>query len=110
MTQKEKYWLKQVKKFKQSGIGQTEFCRINKIHPSSFSSNKTKLRRKGLLDHSSSQDLFIPIKKVESIKKGESNSITISISSGQEITFSSPPPIEWFVSLMDQLGKENVKH
>ncbi len=107
MTQKEKYWLKQVKKCEQSGLGQTEFCRVNQIHPSSFSSNKTKLRRKGFLDNSGPQDLFIPIKAKDFEKK---SSITISLLNGQEISFASPPPIDWFITLIDELGKENVKH
>ena len=107
VTHKQKHWIKLFKKFENSGLGQKEFCYRNKIKPSTFSSIKTQMRRKGLLDGPrQAEDMFIPLKKKNPIP----TSISIFLDNGQEISFASPPPVGWFISLMNELGKENVKH
>ena len=93
-TKSKDFWINHIKKHEESGLTQADYCKLHKIHKSSFSAQKSILKKNDLLDQ---EDPFI---EVDRTRKSQ---FTITLSSGHSLSFDHLPDVHWISQFLGQI-------
>jgi hypothetical protein len=105
LTTRKKFWLDHVRNQVQSNLSQSEYCRVHKINPKSFSAQKSILLKEFPLEENNPDNLFIPVKK-----KNLNDSVTVKLSSGIELSFDKLPDATWIANVVYEMSLKNDQH
>ena len=96
LTVKELYWYNHVATCLQSGMQQLDYCKKHDLNPKSFSVRKSEYfrRQKKMTEDTHN---FIPLESSPS-------TVTIKLSTGEEIKFDKMPDPSWVGSVLKELS------
>jgi hypothetical protein len=97
ISKSKKFWINHIQKFEQSNLSQSEYCKMKGINKSSFSAQKTELKRQGLI----SSDSASPFMSLQDAS--HSTRFSITLSSGHIITFDQLPDIKWITEFLGEV-------
>ena len=99
-SKSQQFWIDHLKNYKTSGLSQVEYCRLNNIKKSSFSAQKSQLKKVF------NKQNLLPTEMVP-LKRTTSSTFSIKIN-GFELNFNEAPSPEWMAKFVKNMGANYV--